>query len=249
MVRFKQQVAIITGAARGIGFAIAQRLGIEGAKILIVDQDRSLGERAVSDLISLGVDAVLEVGDVGNPETAESSVVSAMQAWGRIDILINNAGIVGGVGNIWELPVKEMDRVYHTNLRSVFTFCHYVVPHMMKRDYGRIVNVASISGKEGNPKMVPYSSSKAGVIGLTKSVGKELARTGIRVNCVTPAVARTPLLEQIDSEQVQYMIERIPMGRTVEVEEIAALVVWIASSECSFSTGAVFDITGGRATY
>ena len=249
MARFDEQVAIITGAARGIGFAIAERLGSEGARILIVDRDGPLGEQSASELASRGIDTRLEVGDVGDPATAERSAAVAIDAWGRIDVLVNNAGIAGDVGNVWELPVEELDRVYRTNLRSVFLFCHHVVPRMMERDYGRIVNVASISGKEGNPRMVPYSASKAAVIGLTKSVGKELARTGIRVNCVTPAVAQTPILEQLTPEQVQYMLERIPMGRTVEVEEVAAMVAWLASSECSFSTGAVFDITGGRATY
>ena len=147
------------------------------------------------------------------------------------------------------MPIDEMDRVYRTNLRGVYSFCHTVIPHMLERDYGRIVNIASIAGKEGNPRMVPYSATKAAVIGLTKSVGKELARTGVRVNCVTPAVVQTRILEEFTPEQVQYMVERIPMGRTGEINEIAALVAWLASPECSFSTGAVFDISGGRATY
>ena len=152
-------------------------------------------------------------------------------------------------GNIWELDVAEMDRVYRTNLRGVFSFCHEVIPHMLEKDYGRIVNIASIAGKEGNPRMVPYSSTKAAVIGLTKSIGKELAGTGILANCITPAVVQTRILEQFTPEQVQYMVDRIPVGRTGEIAEIAALVAWLASDECSFSTGAVFDISGGRATY
>ena len=142
-----------------------------------------------------------------------------------------------------------MDRVYRTNLRGVFSFCHEVVPHMLENDYGRIVNIASIAGKEGNPRMVPYSSTKAAVIGLTKSIGKELAGTGILANCVTPAVVQTRILEEFTPEQVQYMVDRIPIGRTGEISEIAALVAWLSSNECSFSTGAVFDISGGRATY
>ena len=142
-----------------------------------------------------------------------------------------------------------MDRVYRTNLRGVFSFCHEVIPHMLEKDYGRIVNIASIAGKEGNPRMVPYSSTKAAVIGLTKSIGKELAGTGILANCITPAVVQTRILEQFTPEQVQYMVDRIPVGRTGEIAEIAALVAWLASDECSFSTGAVFDISGGRATY
>ena len=180
---------------------------------------------------------------------AKRAARSALDAWGRIDILVNNAGIAGRAANIWEQPVEEMDRVYRTNLRGVFVFCAEIIPHMMERDYGRIVNIASIAGKEGNPRMVPYSATKAAVIGLTKSVGKELARTGVRVNCVAPAVVQTLLRDQVPPEQVQYMVERIPMGRTAEISEVAAMVAWLASEECSFSTGAVFDISGGRATY
>jgi 3-oxoacyl-[acyl-carrier protein] reductase len=247
--RFDEQVAIVTGAAAGIGFGIASRLGGEGARILVVDRDGDQGERSVADLEASGIETRLEVGDVGDPEVAPRSVKQALDAWGRIDVLVNGAGIAGDVGNVWELPVEEMDRVYRTNLRGVFLFCHAVIPHMMARDYGRVVNIASIAGKEGNPRMVPYSATKAAVIALTKSVGKELAQTGIRVNCVTPAIIRTRILEQLTPEQVQYLVERIPMGRTGEIEEVAALVCWLASAECSFTTGAAFDISGGRATY
>ena len=249
MDRFQDQVAIVTGGATGIGLGIARRLGSEGARVLIVDLDGAVAEQAVEELSAKGVDVRLEVGDVSEPEAAQRSATTAVEAWGRIDVLVNNAGIGGNVGNIWELPVEEMDRVYRTNLRGVYLFCHYVIPHMLERDYGRVVNIASIAGKEGNPRMVPYSSTKAAVIGLTKSVGKELAKTGVRVNCVTPAVVQTRILEQVTEEQVRYMAERIPIGRTGKVEEVAALVAWLASAECSFSTGAVFDISGGRATY
>jgi len=249
MARFDRQVAIVTGAATGIGLGIASRLGTEGARILMVDSDGSLGERSAAALVAEGTDARLEVGVVGDPEVAERSVSRAIDTWGRVDILVNNAGIAGMAANIWEQQVEEMDRVYRTNLRAVFLFCRQVVPHMIERDYGRIVNVASIAGKEGNPRMVPYSATKAAAIGLTKSLGKELAGTGIRVNCVTPAVVQTRLLDQLTPDQVRYMVERIPIGRTGKIEEIAALVAWLASSECSFSTGAVFDISGGRATY
>jgi NAD(P)-dependent dehydrogenase (short-subunit alcohol dehydrogenase family) len=249
MIVFADQVAIVTGAATGIGQAIASRLGGEGARILIVDLDRDEAERAAGELVANGIDVRVQLGDVADPAVAASSVSQALETWGRIDVLVNNAGIGGNVAPIWELPVEEMDRVYRSNLRGVFLFCHEVIPHMMERDYGRIVNIASIAGKEGNPRMVPYSATKAAVIGLTKSVGKELANTGIRVNCITPAVIQTRILDQLTPAQVNYMLERIPMGRTGEVSEVAALVAWLASRECSFSTGAVFDISGGRATY
>jgi 3-oxoacyl-[acyl-carrier protein] reductase len=249
MTVFADQVAIVTGAATGIGQAIASRLGGEGARILIVDLDRDEAERAAGELVTNGIDVRVQLGDVADPAVAASSVSQALETWGRIDVLVNNAGIGGNVAPIWELPVEEMDRVYRSNLRGVFLFCHEVIPHMMERDYGRIVNIASIAGKEGNPRMVPYSATKAAVIGLTKSVGKELANTGIRVNCITPAVIQTRILDQLTPAQVDYMLERIPMGRTGEVSEVAALVAWLASRECSFSTGAVFDISGGRATY
>ena len=249
MTSFQDQVAIVTGAGTGIGLGIAARLGAEGARVVMVDRDGAAAERAAGELEAMGVETRLEVGDVGDPEVAERSVRQAIEAWGRIDVLVNNAGIAGEIGNIWELPVEMMDRVYRTNLRGTFLFCHYVIPHMMERDYGRIVNISSIAGKEGNPGQVPYSATKAAVIGLTKSVGKELAGTGIRVSCVTPSSTQTPLLERFAPEQVRSWVERIPMGRMGKLEEVAALVSWLASKECSFSTGAVFDISGGRATY
>ena len=249
MSAFTDQVAIVTGGATGIGLAIAARLGAGGARVLIVDFDRDEAERAAGELADQGIDVRIQLGDVADSAVAAAGVSQALETWGRIDVLVNNAGIAGNVAPIWELPVEEMDRVYRTNLRGVFLFCHEVIPHMMERDYGRIVNIASIAGKEGNPRMVPYSATKAAVIGLTKSVGKELADTGIRVNCVTPAVIQTRILDQLTPAQVDYMLERIPMGRTGEVSEVAALVAWLASKECSFSTGAVFDISGGRATY
>ena len=249
MTRFAGKVAIITGSGTGIGFAIALKLGKEGARIMIVDHDKKLAQDASAKLNSFGIESLLQVGDVGDYSTAKKAGETAVNEWGQIDILVNNAGIAGGVGSIWELPVEEMDKVYRTNLRGVYLFCNQIIPYMLNRNYGRIVNVASIAGKEGNPRMVPYSASKAAVIGLTKSVGKELATTGITINCITPAVIRTRMVENLTPKQVEYMVERIPMGRTGDPEEIASLVTWLSSEECSFSTGAVFDISGGRATY
>ena len=243
------KVAIVTGAATGIGYGISKRLANDGANLVMVDLDANMMEQSASEIAARTGEVKISIGDVSEPKTAQEAVNKAINEWGKIDILVNNAGIGGVNGNIWELDVEEMDRVYRTNLRGVFSFCHEVVPHMLENDYGRIVNIASIAGKEGNPRMVPYSSTKAAVIGLTKSIGKELAGTGVLANCVTPAVVQTRILEEFTPEQVQYMVDRIPIGRTGEISEIAALVAWLSSDECSFSTGAVFDISGGRATY
>ncbi|MFC2035861.1 SDR family NAD(P)-dependent oxidoreductase [Chloroflexota bacterium] len=249
MQRFQQQVAIITGAASGIGLAIAKRLGSEGARILVIDVDAKQGKAAMAELGSHGIEAALATGDVGEEGDVEKAVNQAVQTWGRIDVLVNNAGIIGPTANLWEVTTDEIDRVYRTNLRGTFLYCKTVVPHMQSRGYGRIVNIASVAGKEGNAKMMPYSATKAAVICLTKSLGKELGDSGITVNCITPAIIRTPLLEQMPPQQVEFLISKIPMGRTGELEEVAALTAWLTSSECSFSTGAVFDISGGRATY
>ena len=196
MATLDGQVAIVTGGATGIGYGIARRLGADGARIVMVDVDGSMGEQSASELSARGFECRLVVGDVAEEETARRAAQQAIDAWGRIDVLVNNAGIGGANANIWELPVDEMDRVYRVNLRGVYSFCHTVIPHMLERDYGRVVNIASIAGKEGNPRMAPYSATKAAVISLTKSVGKELARTGVRVNCVTPAVVQTRILEE-----------------------------------------------------
>ena len=243
------KVAIVTGSATGIGYGISKRLANDGANLVMVDMDANMLEQSASEVSARTREVEISIGDVSEPQTAREAVTKAVDKWGKIDILVNIAGIGGINGNIWELDVDEMDRVYRTNLRGVFSFCHEVIPHMLEKDYGRIINIASIAGKEGNPRMVPYSSTKAAVIGLTKSIGKELAGTGVLANCITPAVVQTRILEEFTPEQVQYMVDRIPVGRTGEITEIAALVTWLASDECSFSTGAVFDISGGRATY
>ena len=249
MANLKNQVAIVTGSGTGIGYGISQKLASDGAKIIMVDLDKETVESAANELSNQGFNVEPIIGDVSESKTAQNAVKCAIDKWNRVDILVNNAGIGGVNANIWELEVEELDRVYKTNLRGVFSFCHEVIPEMLKRDYGRIVNIASIAGKEGNPKMVPYSATKAAVIGLTKSVGKELAGTGVLANCITPAVVQTRILDEFTPEVIEYMIGKIPIGRTAEVSEIAALVAWLSSSECSFSTGAVFDISGGRATY
>ena len=249
MGRFDDQVVIITGGGGEIASALAARLGSEGARIVVVEYHRGRGEEGAERLAKQGVDTRLVVGDVGEPGVAEKAVAEALSAWGRIDMLVNNAAIDGPYDVLWEMPADGFDESYRTNILGTFLFTRAVIPPMMERDYGRIVNVASVAGKEGNPKMSAYSATKAGVIGLTKSVGKELARTGIRVNCVTPAVINTRALEDVDPEAVEYMVSRVPMGRPGEVKEVVALVAWLLSAECSFSTGAVFDVSGGRATY
>jgi len=225
--RFAGRHAIVTGGAQGIGAAIARRLQAGGARVTLWDLD---GSPKV---------------DVSDP----ASIANALKDSGKIDILVNNAGIAGMNKPTVDYPVEEWERVLRINLTSQFLCCRAVAPRMVKAGYGRIVNIASIAGKEGNPNAAAYSASKAGVIALTKSLGKELAQTGVLVNCVTPAAAKTAIFAQMTESHIEYMRSKIPMGRFVEVDEIAALVCWLASEECSFSTGAVFDISGGRATY
>ena len=249
MERFKNQTAIITGSARGIGKGIAKRLGSEGANITLVDMDSNETQSTLEELRSDGVNSIMQIGDVSDPIFAQEVVENSTKEWGSIQILVNNAGIGGKNGNLWELDVNEMDRVYKVNFRGVYVFCSAVAQTMIDQNYGRIVNIASVAGKEGNPRMVPYSSTKAAVIALTKSLGKELAHSGVTANCITPAVVQTRLLEEFTQEQIDYMVSKIPIGRTGEIEELASLVAWICSEECSFSTGAVFDISGGRSTY
>lgn len=240
--------AIVTGGARGIGFGVARRLLQSGAKVTLWDVDEAALAKACA---ALGTDGEVRSQrlDLTDPEAVEDAAAAAAKEWGGIEVLVNNAGITGGNASLWELPLTDWQRVLDVNLNAVFYCCRSVVPHLLQAGRGRIVNLASIAGKEGNPNAVHYSVSKAGVIALTKSLGKELASSEIRVNAVTPAVIRTSMLEQMKQEHIDYMVSRIPVGRLGEIEEIAALVAWLCSDECSFSTGAVFDASGGRATY
>jgi NAD(P)-dependent dehydrogenase (short-subunit alcohol dehydrogenase family) len=240
------RTAMVTGAATGIGEAIAIRLAEAGATVAVIDLNLAGAERAAASLPnrSFAVEA-----DVANAASVGRAVDQVIEQTGQIDILVNNAGIAGPAAYIWEQTDEDWQRAIAVNLTGVFNFCRAVVPHMRSRSYGRIVNIASIAGKEGNPRMVPYSATKAAVIGLTKSLGKELATEGICVNAVTPAVVQTHILDQLTPEQVAYMTDRIPMRRTGKPEEIAYVVHFLASSECSFVTAQCYDASGGRATY
>ncbi|HET7765452.1 MAG TPA: SDR family NAD(P)-dependent oxidoreductase [Burkholderiales bacterium] len=226
------RIAIVTGGAQGIGAAIVERMEASGASVRVWD-----------------VAAKKDPVDVSDPAQVEKATARVIADLGGVDVLVNNAGVAGLNSPTVEYPVDEWERVLRVNLTSQFLCCRAVAPHMVKRKYGRIVNIASIAGKEGNPNAVAYSASKAGVISLTKSLGKELAHTGVLVNCVTPAAAKTAIFSQMKQQHIDYMLSKIPMSRFVAVDEIAALVCWLASEDCSFSTGAVFDISGGRGTY
>ena len=243
--RFEGRVAVVTGAAGGIGRGIAARLTAEGAKVSLWDLNQAaLGEAAAQ--VGAGHQVALDITDFDQVQRATEDTASAL---GKIDILIASAGITGPNATLWEYPIEAWRRVMDVNLNGLFYCNRAVVPYLQRNGYGRIVNIASVAGKEGNPNASAYSASKAGVIGLTKSLGKELARTEIRVNCVTPAAVRTPIFDQMTPAHVEFMLSKIPIGRFGQIDEVTSLVCWLASPECSFSTGAVFDVSGGRATY
>jgi 2-dehydro-3-deoxy-L-rhamnonate dehydrogenase (NAD+) len=244
--RFKGRVAVVTGAASGIGLGVAHRLAAEGARLSLWDRDAAGLKRAATELGGKTHHVALDLTD---PSAVDRAAREAADALGGIDILVTSAGITGPNATLAEYPVDEWKRVFDVNVHALFYCNKAVLTPMRARDYGRIVNIASVAGKEGNPNASAYSASKAAVIGLTKSLGKELAKTGIRVNCVTPAAVKTAIFDQMKQEHIDFMLSKIPLGRFGLVEEIAALIAWLASEECSFTTGAVFDLSGGRATY
>ena len=243
----KNRVAIVTGGAQGFGLAITERFIDSGAKVVIWDIDEGEAKKALEKVNSENL--TYQIVDVSNYEAINSKLSEVEKSHGKIDIFINNAGVAGMNTTVAEYPIKEWNKVINLNLNAVFYCCKAVVPFMSKNDYGRIVNIASIAGKEGNPNASAYSTSKAGVIGLTKSLGKELAQKNIAVNCVTPAAAKTRIFDQMTEEHINYMLSKIPRNKFAKVEELASLVTWLASEENSFSTAAVFDLSGGRATY
>lgn len=244
---FKDRTAIVTGGATGIGLAIVRRLLASGAKVRIWDRDAQTLQQTLTTLANPGASGANV--DVSDAQSVAKATEDAAATLGKIDVLVNNAGIAGINTPVIDYPVDEWERVLKVNLTGPFLCCRAVAPHMVKNKYGRIVNIASVAGKEGNPNAVAYSAAKAGVISLTKSLGKELAQTGVLVNCVTPAAAKTAIFDQMTEQHINYMLSKIPMNRFVQVDEIAALVGWLASQDCSFSTAGVFDISGGRATY
>jgi len=243
---FRNRRAVVTGGAAGIGLAVAERLAASGAKVALWDRD----ERALRNAAAkLGGGATAQALDVTDDRAVDAAAQATAAGFGGIDVLVCSAGITGPNATTWEYPVDAWRQVFDVNVHGLFYCNRAVVPIMRKGGYGRIVNIASVAGKEGNPNAPAYSASKAAVIGLTKSLGKELAKTEIRVNCVTPAAVRTAIFDQMTQQHIDFMLSKIPLGRFGTVEEIAALVCWLASEDCSFATGAVFDASGGRATY
>ena len=249
MIRFdlKDRVAVVTGGAQGFGLAITERFIESGAKVVIWDIDENEAKKALEKVNSKNL--TYQIVDVSNIETINDKLSEIENTHSKIDIFINNAGVAGKNTTVADYPVEEWNKVINLNLNAVFYCCKAVVPFMEKNNYGRIVNIASIAGKEGNPNASAYSTSKAGVIGLTKSLGKELAQKNIAVNCVTPAAAKTRIFDQMTEEHINYMLSKIPRNKFAKVEELASLVTWLSSEENSFSTAAVFDLSGGRATY
>jgi 2-dehydro-3-deoxy-L-rhamnonate dehydrogenase (NAD+) len=240
--------AIVTGGAQGIGFSIAQRLLSSGASVTLWDRDGEMLASALKQLDGQGpVEAI--TADVADVESVNTAAASTVKKFGKVDILVANAGISGPNMKSWEYPVDAWKQVIDVDLNGVFLCCRAIIPFMLRENYGRIVNVSSIAGKEGNPNASAYSAAKAGVIALTKSLGKELADRNIAVNCITPAAARTRIFDQLTQQHIDYMLSKIPRGRFLEVGEIASMVAWLVSEENSFTTGAVFDLSGGRATY
>ena len=242
-INLENRVAIVTGGAQGFGLAITKRFIDSGAKVLIWDKDLEYLKN-----VNLKNTQNIEV-DVSNYKSVENAFAESLKYENKIDILINNAGIAGPNFKTWDYPLEEWQKVIDIDLSGVFYCCKTIVPHFIKNNYGRIVNISSIAGKEGNPNAMPYSAAKAGVIALTKSLGKELAENNISVNCVTPAPAKTRIFDQITQEHIDYMLSKIPRNRFVLVEELASLVAWMSSEENSYTTGSTFDLSGGRATY
>ena len=243
---FRNRRAVVTGGAAGIGLAVAKRLAASGAKVALWDRDERALASANEKLDRRAVTQVIDVTDAGAVERAAKTLAREL---GGVDVLVCSAGITGPNATTWEYPVDAWRQVFDVNVHGLFHCNRAFVPSMLESGYGRIVNIASVAGKEGNPNAPAYSASKAAVIGLTKSLGKELAKTGIRVNCVTPAAVRTAIFDQMTPAHIDFMLSKIPMGRFGDVDEIASLVCWLASEDCAFSTGAVFDASGGRATY
>ena len=243
-IDLKDKVAIITGGAQGFGYSMVERFSKSGAKVVIWDKDEELLKS-----LTLPENVNYELVDITTYDSVQKSTIATLDKNNKIDILINNAGIAGPSFKTWEYPIDQWQNVIDIDLTGLFYCCKSIVPHMIKANYGRIVNIASIAGKEGNPNAMPYSAAKAGVIALTKSLGKELADKNIAVNCVTPAAAKTRIFDQISQEHIDYMLSKIPRGRFIKVDELASMVSWLVSEENSYTTGAVFDLSGGRATY
>lgn len=244
-----QRCAVITGGASGIGAAIARRFASSGARVALWDLDLTAAQRLADSLPAIGGAHLALATDVTDETSVQAACDRTISGFGRIDILVCSAGITGPNTTTWQYEPADWRRVMEVNVNGVFLCNRAVVREMLKADYGRIINIASIAGKDGNPNAPAYSASKAAVIGLTKSLGKETAKTGIRANCITPAAVKTPMFDQMTQQHIDFMLSKIPMGRFGEIEEIAAMVAWMASEECSFTTGAVFDLSGGRAVY